>query len=168
MSTASARRFDARGFRDALGCFPTGVTVVTALRASGAFVGVTVSSFNALSLDPPLILWSLSNASPSLEAFVQAQQFAVNILAEGQVEISRRFATAAPDKFARLEVHEGLGGAPLIGGCAAYLECRAYAQHSGGDHVLFIGHVERYACDRMRRPLVFAGGRYVMTGSEIE
>ncbi|MCL4799944.1 MAG: flavin reductase family protein [Burkholderiales bacterium] len=166
MTTASAG-FDARGFRDALGCFPTGVTVVTALRASGAFVGVTVSSFNALSLEPPLVLWSLSTASPSLEAFAQASHFAVNILAEEQVDISRRFATSAPHKFARLEVHEGIGGVPLLGGCAAYLECRAYAQHSGGDHVLFIGHVERYACDRTRRPLVFARGRYVATGAEI-
>jgi len=166
MATAGAA-FDARGFRDALGCFPTGVTVVTALHESGAFVGMTINSFNALSLEPPLILWSLATRSPSLAAFEQAAHFAINILADDQVEVSRRFAAAGGNKFTQLEVHEGLAGVPLIAGCAAYLECRSYVQHSGGDHVLFIGHVERFACDPARRPLVFARGKYLSTGEEI-
>jgi flavin reductase (DIM6/NTAB) family NADH-FMN oxidoreductase RutF len=159
--------FDAREFRRALGMFPTGVAVVTARAASGAFVGLTINSFSSLSLEPPLVLWSLNAASPSLGAFDRAQHFAVNVLAEDQVELSKRFASQRPNKFAHLEVRAGVDGVPLIAGCAAHLECRTYARHNGGDHILFIGHVERLGYDTHKRPLVFYGGRYLTAGTDI-
>jgi flavin reductase (DIM6/NTAB) family NADH-FMN oxidoreductase RutF len=156
--------FDARDFRSALGMFPTGVAVVTTRAPSGAFVGLTINSFSSLSLDPPLVLWSLNVRSPSTSVFERATHFAVNILCDQQVEVSKRFASPAANKFAQIEVDAGIGDVPLIRGCAAHIECRAHAQHDGGDHLLFIGHVERYAYDRARRPLVFHGGRYCLSG----
>jgi len=166
MADASAA-LDERDFRNALGAFPTGVAVVTTRAASGAFIGLTVNSFSSLSLDPPLVLWSLNVDSPSLAAFDRAPYFAVNILADDQVDISKRFGASRPNKFTRLEVHAGIGGVPLLAGCAAHLECRTYARHNGGDHMLFIGHVERVAFDQTKRPLVFYGGKYLTTGTSI-
>lgn len=163
----AAARFDALEYRKALGTFPTGVAVVTTVAPSGAFVGLTINSFSSLSLEPPLVLWSLQLASPSLGVFDRARHFAVNILAEGQVELSRRFASQVPNKFTDLEVHAGLEGLPLIAGCAARLECRAAARHNGGDHVLFIGQVERFEYDTRKRPLVFYAGRYHAAGSDL-
>jgi flavin reductase (DIM6/NTAB) family NADH-FMN oxidoreductase RutF len=156
--------FDSREFRNALGMFPTGVAVVTTRAGNGAFVGLTINSFSSLSLDPPLVLWSLNSRSPSAAAFERATHFAVNILCHDQVEISRRFASQVPNKFAELEVDAGLGDVPLIRGCSARIECRAHARHDGGDHLLFIGHVERFAYDREKRPLVYHGGRYCLSG----
>jgi flavin reductase (DIM6/NTAB) family NADH-FMN oxidoreductase RutF len=130
----TAATFDAREYRRALGTFPTGVAVVTTRAPSGAFVGLTINSFSSLSLEPPLVLWALNLGSPSLGAFDRAQYFAVNILAEDQVELSRRFASPA---------------------------------HNGGDHVLFIGHVERFGYDAQKRPLVFFAGKYLTAGSDI-
>jgi flavin reductase (DIM6/NTAB) family NADH-FMN oxidoreductase RutF len=165
--SAPTTLFDRREFRNALGCFPTGVAVVTTLAPSGAFVGLTINSFSSLSLDPPLVLWSLNGSSPSLGAFDRAPYFAVNILADDQVEVSRRFASPAPNKFAGLEVHAGIEGTPLIAGCAAHIECRTYTRHNGGDHVLFIGHVERFDYDAARSPLVFCCGQYRRPGGSI-
>ena len=162
-----AATFDTREFRRALGTFPTGVAVVTTRAASGAFVGLTINSFSSLSLEPPLVLWSLNVASPNLAVFDRARYFAVNILAEDQVELSKRFASQVANKFLDLEVHAGLGGVPLIAGCTACLECRAAARHNGGDHILFIGHVERFGYDTQKRPLVFYAGRYLAAGSDI-
>ena len=163
----SAAGFDTRAFRRALGTFPTGVAVVTARAPSGAFIGLTINSFSSLSLDPPLVLWSLNLASPSLGTFDRAPRFAVNILAEDQVELSRRFASQVANRFADLEVHAGIEGVPLLAGCAARLECRAVARHNGGDHVLFIGQVERFARDPRRRPLVYYAGRYHAAGNDL-
>jgi 3-hydroxy-9,10-secoandrosta-1,3,5(10)-triene-9,17-dione monooxygenase reductase component len=163
----TAATFDTREFRRALGTFPTGVAVVTTRAASGAFVGLTINSFTSVSLEPPLVLWALNATSPNLGAFDRAPYFAVNILAEDQVELSKRFAAPAGNKFARLEVHAGLEDMPLIAGCAAHLQCRTYARHNGGDHVLFIGHVERFGYDSQKRPLVFYSGRYLAAGTDI-
>jgi len=157
---------DPRELRNALGTYPTGVTVVTTLDANGAFVGLTVNSFSSLSLDPPLVLWSLNVRSPNLAAFDRAPYFAVNVLAEEQVEISRHFAKRGA-RFERLEAHTGLGGVPLLAGCAAHIQCRTDARHNGGDHVLFIGRVERLAYDVAKRPLVFWGGRYHSAGGAL-
>jgi flavin reductase (DIM6/NTAB) family NADH-FMN oxidoreductase RutF len=151
--------------RRALGCFPTGVTVITTLDPDGAFVGLTVNSFNSLSLDPPLILWSLGTRSSNRRAFEAAGHFAVNILAEDQAAISRRFASPARHKFHGVATHAGLAGAPLIEGCAAYIECRTHSTQVAGDHLLFIGRVERVHTAG-RRPLVYAGGRYCGVGPE--
>jgi 3-hydroxy-9,10-secoandrosta-1,3,5(10)-triene-9,17-dione monooxygenase reductase component len=163
----TAATFDTREYRRALGTFPTGVAVVTTRAPSGAFVGLTINSFSSLSLEPPLVLWALNTGSPSLAAFDRAQYFAVNILAEDQVELSRRFASPVANKFSHLEVHAGIEGVPLIAGCAARLEFRPAARHNGGDHILFIGHVERFGYDAQKRPLVFFAGRYLTAGSDI-
>lgn len=156
----SAPAIDRRELRKTLACFPTGVTVVTAVAPNGEYVGLTVNSFNSLSLDPPLVLWSLMSSSRSMAAFERATHFAVNILAEGQVEISRLFSSKATRKFAGLELKPGIGGAPLIAGCAAYIECRSHSKQRGGDHTLFIGEVERHRASS-KQPLVFVHGHYL-------
>jgi len=145
--------------RVALGQYATGVAVVTAADADGRPVGLTVNSFASVSLDPPLVLWSLGRNSACLPAFKACSHFAVNVLAAEQVELSNRFAAAALDKFAHLEWTPGLGGAPLLAGCCARFECHNQTHHPGGDHLIFIGRVERFAREE-RPPLVFHGGRY--------
>lgn len=159
----SGKPFTERELRNALGCFATGVTVVTARSSDGKPVGLTVNSFNSLSLDPPLVLWSLGVSSPLVPAFEQATHFAVNILGEDQVEISQRFALREVDKFSDLTVRKGAGGVPLIEGCAAVIECRRASQQRHGDHLLFIGEVERVAATSMK-PLVYLHGRYASVG----
>ena len=169
-----------QALRTALGRFATGVTIVTCVDAAGQRVGLTANSFGALSLEPPLVLWSLRRASPSLPAFEAASHFAVNVLAESQVELSRRFARPMPlpeahpdttrdpvgartDKFGEGGWSAGLGGAPVLAGCAAVFECERVAAHDGGDHRLFIGRVLRLA-DLAIAPLLFQGGHYHMLG----
>ena len=159
-SSAVPGEFDCRAFRDALGCFATGIAVVTACAPDGSFVGLTVNSFNSVSLDPPLVLWSLDLGSPSLDAFRNATHYAVNILAAGQEEISQRFAMRAADKFGDLDVCTGFGGVPLLHGCCAWFECANEAQYPGGDHLIFLGRVERFSADAARAPLLYHGGRY--------
>jgi flavin reductase (DIM6/NTAB) family NADH-FMN oxidoreductase RutF len=163
MNAPPASTLGARELRAALGRFATGVTIVTCRDAAGTPVGLTCNSFNALSLDPPLVLWSLRRASPSVAAFVAAPHFAVNVLAEDQVELSRRFASSGADKFADGVWHDGTGGAPLLVGAAATFECATASQQDAGDHVLFIGRVLRLA-DAALPPLVFHGGRYHLLG----
>jgi flavin reductase (DIM6/NTAB) family NADH-FMN oxidoreductase RutF len=163
-----SRTLDTRALRNALGRFATGVTIVTCVDAAGERVGLTANSFNALSLEPPLVLWSLRRASPNLAAFEAASHFAVNVLAESQVELSRRFAAPWPAEGAGGRFDEGswsagLGGAPVLAGCAAVFECERVMAHDGGDHRLFIGRVQRLA-DIATAPLVFQGGRYHMLG----
>ena len=154
---------DRRELRNALGAFPTGVTIVTTRASNGSFVGLTVNSFNSLSLDPPLILWSINDGSASLAAFEQSSHFAVNILCEEQAEVSRRFASAVSNKFGGLDILDGAGGVPVIAGCAAHLECRTYSHQRAGDHVLFIGQVERFThC--AKRPLIYYRGNYFAAG----
>jgi 4-hydroxyphenylacetate 3-hydroxylase, reductase component len=149
--------------RAALGRFATGVTIVTCLDAHGQRLGLTANSFNALSLAPPLVLWSLRQVSPSLPAFRMASHFAVNVLAENQVELSRRFASPAADKFALGHWSDGEGGAPVLTGCAAVFECRSLPAQEAGDHVLFFGEVLR-AAEAAVAPLLFQAGHYRMLG----
>jgi flavin reductase (DIM6/NTAB) family NADH-FMN oxidoreductase RutF/DNA-binding IclR family transcriptional regulator len=154
--------FDSRELRQVLGSFVTGVTVMTTVDEAGKYYGLTANSFSSVSLDPPLILWSQSLTAPSHPVFRDAERFAVNILAEDQVEISNRFARGGEDKFSGIAIRRGLGGVPLIEGCSAYLECRRVTNYAGGDHAVFLGQVERI--DRTeRRPLAFGGGRYMVT-----
>jgi flavin reductase (DIM6/NTAB) family NADH-FMN oxidoreductase RutF len=150
-------RRSAREFRNALAGFPTGVTVVTARSDEGRVAGVTVNSFCSVSLAPPLLLWCLSKAAPSRVVFEAASHFAIHVLAANQGLLSRRFSRASRDKFAGLEVGEGLGGAPTLGGVVALFECRRAKCHDGGDHIIIIGTVERYRYSR-REPLVFHSG----------
>jgi len=155
--------FDARALRNALGRFATGVTIVTTVDAAGVPVGLTANSFNSLSLEPPLVLWSLRSASPSLAAFVAAPRFAVNVLGEAHVELSRRFASAVDDKFADGAWARGPGGMPLLAGCAAVFECERVSHQQQGDHMLFIGRVLRIA-EAPVPPLLFQAGHYRLLG----
>ncbi len=148
-----------RALRDALGAFATGVTVVTALDVDGSPIGLTVNSFNSVSLEPPLVVWSLALASSSLAAFRASSHYAINVLALDQAWLSQRFASRQKDKFAGLEIEPGLGGAPLLRGCCACFECANETQHAGGDHLVFIGRVERFS-HFAKEPLVYQGGRY--------
>lgn len=154
-------RFDARELRHVLGAFVTGVTVITSVDEHGKAHGLTANSFSSVSLDPPLVLWSQSLTAPSHPVFAAADRFVVNILAEDQIGISNQFARGGADKFASCQVREGLGGVPLIEGCAAYLECRKVNSYPGGDHMVFLGQVERIE-RAQRKPLVFGGGRYLV------
>lgn len=161
--SATLAAVDTRHLRNALGRFATGVTIVSCLDADGGFVGLTANSFNALSLEPPLVLWSLREASPSLHAFLAAPRFAVNVLAEAQVELSRRFASRREDKFGDGLWALGEQGAPVLAGCAAVFECEQVSQQVAGDHRLFIGRV--LACTESAvPPLVFQGGHYHLLG----
>lgn len=146
-------------FRQALGTFTTGVTIVTALDAAGVDVGMTVNSFNSVSLTPPMVLWSLGRSSSNIAAFLQAKSFAVHVLADGQDDLATRFATKGIERFAGVEVERGSTGVPLLAGVSARFECRTAFQYEGGDHVIFVGEVISYE-HWDRDPLVFKHGRF--------
>ena len=150
--------FQSSELRQAFGAFATGVTVVTTT-FEGKRYGVTANSFSSVSLDPPMVLWSLARTSSSFVAFENASAFAVHILAADQQPISDRFASKGIDKFAGVEALEGLDGVPLLTGCAARFECRTAFRYEGGDHLIFVGEVA--ALDHApSEPLLFHGGRY--------
>ncbi len=151
---------DSQHFRAALGMFATGVTVITARSADGSLVGLTANSFNSVSLAPPLVLWSLARRAGSLPVFTHGSHYAINILAADQKELAQRFATRDIDRFAGLATEEGAGGVPLIPGCAAVFECANRSQYEEGDHVIFVGEVERCTAQPGAQPLIFHGGRY--------
>jgi flavin reductase (DIM6/NTAB) family NADH-FMN oxidoreductase RutF len=152
----------AEALRSALGRFANGVTVVSCRLADGGLVGLTANSFNSVSLDPPLILWSLSKRARSLEAFRSATHFGVNVLAWDQVEIAQRFSQPVANRFAGIAFHEGEGGVPLLDGCVARFVCVTHHQYEGGDHLIFVGRV--HTCSAEDRPaLVYYGSRYAMT-----
>ena len=147
---------DPRSFRKALGCFATGVTVVTTQHPdTQAPAGVTVSAFSSLSLEPPLVLFCLGNKTSSLEAFKANGHFAINVLAEGQRDLSIRFASRSEDKWAGLKFERGLGDVPLLGGCLATLECKLVNTVDGGDHVIFIGEVQNMMHQEGGSPLIY-------------
>jgi flavin reductase (DIM6/NTAB) family NADH-FMN oxidoreductase RutF/DNA-binding IclR family transcriptional regulator len=158
----SSQPFDTIELRQTLGAFVTGVTVITAVDRDGKAYGLTANSFTSVSLNPPLVLWNQSLTAPSYPIFRDAERFAVNILADDQIDVSKRFSTPANggDRFAGLGVRAGLGGIPLIEGCAAYIECRKESSFPGGDHAVFLGRVEKVG-QSTRKPLVFGGGKYL-------
>lgn len=158
---AATAAFDKKQFREVLGTFVTGVTVVTTTDATGKRYGVTANSFNSVSLDPPLVLWSQSVTTSSYPGFRDSDAFAVNILAADQVHISNHFAKSADEKFADIQHTLGIGNVPLLDGAAATLECTKVATYPGGDHVVYLGRVERIA-RHDRRPLAFGGGKYMV------
>lgn len=158
---------DARAYRNALGHYPTGVTVVTTRRASGEPIGLTANSFSSVSLSPPLVLWSLARRSGSLEAFVGSSHYAINILAADQQQLSKRFATPTAEKYDGVQWVPGVGGAPLLEGAAVQLICVNYRQMDGGDHIIFLGEVVEYRVLN-RPPLIFCQGRYVETPAELD
>jgi 3-hydroxy-9,10-secoandrosta-1,3,5(10)-triene-9,17-dione monooxygenase reductase component len=150
-----------RQFRAALGAFATGVTIVTTRNAAGEDIGLTANSFNSVSLDPPMVLWSLARKSLSLPAFLESGYFAVHVLAASQEELSVTFATRGADKFADLAVTRGAGGIPLLPGCSALFQCKTAFNYEGGDHVIFVGEVQEFEHFN-RPPLVFHSGRYAV------
>jgi flavin reductase (DIM6/NTAB) family NADH-FMN oxidoreductase RutF len=158
--------FDCRAFRNALGTFATGITVVTALAPHGEWIGLTVSSFNSVSLDPPLILWSLARTSPNLSAFEAASHYSVSVLSANQQAISDRFSARGGDRFDGIPVRIGMRGVPLVEGCCAWFECANEARYPGGDHVIFVGRVEHFGKGEVPSPLVFHDGRYCKLQSD--
>ncbi len=151
--------FDGMAFRRALGTFVTGVTIVTTLDAFGRPAGLTANSFNSVSLDPPMVLWSLALDSTSLPAFRHAEWWAVHVLAADQEVLSNRFARRDNAKFDGLPTQPGPGGIPLLDGCAARFVCRAAFEYEGGDHAIFLGEVSDFL-QTDRTPLVYHQGRY--------
>jgi flavin reductase (DIM6/NTAB) family NADH-FMN oxidoreductase RutF len=150
---------DARALRSALGAFATGVAIVTTRDAEAALHGLTVNSFASVSLDPPLALWSLHKSSHSRAAFEAAPSFAINVLGRHQADLARLFARPHADRFAGLALGEGLDGAPTLIDSIASFECRRVAAHDGGDHIVFVGRIDRFRADQ-RPPLVFSRGRF--------
>jgi 3-hydroxy-9,10-secoandrosta-1,3,5(10)-triene-9,17-dione monooxygenase reductase component len=155
----SQATFDPSLFRKALGTFATGVTVVTTSGLAAEDIGLTANSFNSVSLDPPLILWSLAKSSLSLAAFRAAEHFAVHILGEDQEDISGRFARRGEDKFAGVELERGPAAIPMLKHFAARFVCRTAYQYEGGDHIIFVGEVVAFD-QHARAPLLFHGGQY--------
>ncbi len=150
-----------RPFRNALAMFATGVAVITAPRETGAPVGITVASFNSVSLDPPLVLFSVDRRCQSLADLCASPRFAVNVLTESQQVLSNRFAKANSDKWDGIDfcTHDCNSQVLLTDALAAF-ECEPYARHDGGDHVIFVGRVVRYRVRQEGRPLIFFGGKY--------
>ena len=161
--------FDERTFRDALSVFPTGVAVVTAVSQTGERLGLTVSSFNSVSLSPPLVLFSVSRAAYSFSAWQRVERYAVNILNEDQEIVSNRFARAMGDKWDGVTVLVGATGVPILPNVLVGFECVAHARHDGGDHEIFVGRVVAISPLHAAspRPLVFFRGRYGKLSTEV-
>jgi len=145
--------------RHALSRFATGVAVVTTRTKQGKLEALTANSFSAVSLDPPLVLWSLGQNAPSLPSFLDSGYFAVNVLAADQCDLSRHFAMRAENKFANLTYAAGLGGCPLLSGTLASFQCSTENTVVAGDHIIFIGRIQR-ATYRDGEPLIFSAGQY--------
>ncbi|WP_322516612.1 flavin reductase family protein [Rhodopseudomonas palustris] len=157
---------DQRSFRSALSQFATGVAVITARGEANALIGMTMSSFNSVSLDPPLILFSVDRRALSLAAMQAADGYAVNILSRGQEALSNQFAKASSDKWSNVSHSIGHAEAPLLAGALAHFECAPYAQYDGGDHVIFVGRVVRFGVREDEEPLVFFRGKYQCLGRQ--
>ncbi|HWI09847.1 MAG TPA: flavin reductase [Burkholderiaceae bacterium] len=161
------RAFDPKEFRKTLGTFTTGVTIITTRAADGTPVGITANSFNSVSLDPPMVLWSLARNARSLAAFDKAQHWAVHILSADQEPLSNRFARSSEDKFSGVPVDTGIGDVPLLSNCTSRLQCRTSFKYEGGDHIIFVGEV--LAFDRNDvAPLVFHGGAYAVAARKTD
>ena len=157
---AASPSFSPQAFRKALGCFATGVTIVTARSAEGELFGLTASSFNSVSLNPPLVLWSLSREAGSMQVFASGSHYAINILAADQKELAERFASKRPDRWLDVAFTDSECGAPLLTGAAATFECFNRSRYEEGDHVIFVGEVERCQHHGGMSPLLYHGGRF--------
>lgn len=151
---------DARTLRDALGCFATGVTIVTATGSDGVPMGLTANSFTSVSLDPPLLLVCIANNASSAEVLKSAKHFAVNVLQIGQQPTSNLFASKGDDRFAETPWSYGESRAPIIDGSLSIFECEQYAIHEGGDHFILVGHVLKASFEPHRDPLLYFRGKY--------
>jgi len=152
-------KLDSRELRNVLGCFGTGVTVVTTLDNDGQKVGLTANSFSSVSLDPPIVLWSLSKQSKSVNAFMESSRFVINVLSMEQLPLSKQFSQPLDDRFIGVSSSEGLGSLPVLNDCAANIECRAVSSQEVGDHILFLGQIERYNYLE-KETLLFCNGAY--------
>jgi flavin reductase (DIM6/NTAB) family NADH-FMN oxidoreductase RutF len=154
--------FTERQFRDALGRFPTGVVIVSSVAQSGEWLGITVSSFNSVSLSPPLVLFSIARHAVSFDAWRNVPRFAVGVLDEHQEELSNRFARSMGEKWKGLSPIMGSTGLPLLPNTLVTFECETFSRHDGGDHEIVIGRVVELHHSRTRSggPLVVAEGRY--------
>jgi flavin reductase (DIM6/NTAB) family NADH-FMN oxidoreductase RutF len=150
---------EAARLRQALGHFATGVTVITTCTRAGKLEGLTANSFSSVSLDPPLVLWSLRRTAASLASFQDSGSFAVNVLASAQLELAQHFARPSRSKFEAVAFTRGHGGCPILDGALATFECSVETTTGGGDHVVFIGRVHHAIC-RDGEPLIFSAGRY--------
>lgn len=158
VATAS---FDKRTLRDAFGSFATGVTIVTTAGPDGVDIGLTANSFSSVSLEPPMVLWSLARTSSNIDAFRNSGHFAVHILSADQEALSGRFASKVQDRFEGLALDRGPDGIPMLQDCMASFACKLAYQYEGGDHVIFVGEIVDFS-HSARKPLVFHGGRYGM------
>jgi flavin reductase (DIM6/NTAB) family NADH-FMN oxidoreductase RutF len=159
---APSRTFDRRQFRDALSQFATGVTIITTRLGDGSFLGLTASSFNSVSLDPPLVLWSLAGAASSLPVFTANSHYVINVLAGHQQALAERFAQRIDNRFDGVDFILSRTGLPVLKGVAAWFECHNRSRYPEGDHVIFVGEVEH--CEASpQAALVFHGGRFVST-----
>ena len=159
-SKARPPGFSRTEFRASLAMFATGVTIVTARTASGELVGLTANSFNSVSLSPPLVLWSLSQAASSMATFSAGSHYAINILAADQKELAERFASKHADRWDGVAFDEGVAGAPLLAGAAASFECFNRSRYEEGDHVIFVGEVECCSHRDDAAPLLYHGGKF--------
>ncbi len=160
-AATSGPGFDGRALRDAFGSFATGVTIVTTVGPAGEDIGLTANSFSSVSLDPPMVLWSLARSAASIEAFRNCGQFAVHILSADQEKLSSRFASKGIDRFEGLALDHGPGGIPMLRDCMARFACKLAYQYEGGDHLIFVGEILDFS-HSAQKPLVFHGGRYGM------
>ena len=159
MDDSLNKPFDSCGFRQALGQFPTGVCIITGT-AGGIRLGMTMSSFNSLSLDPPLVLFSIDRRAVSLNLWLLAEGYAINVLSENQKDMSNRFARSQSNKWEGTSYALGAFEAPILPGTVAVFECIPWATYDGGDHTLFVVEVKRFRMSPDRQPLVFGKGRY--------
>ncbi len=156
----SPPQLDTKQFRQAMSQFATGVTVITAALADGSFYGVTINSFNSVSLAPPLVLWSLAHSASSMAAFSAAPCYVINVLAGDQIELAQRFSRQGGDRFEQLPFTLSAQGVPVLSGTVAWFECRQRSRYPEGDHVIFVGEVER-CHSHPDRTLGFHRGRFI-------
>ena len=161
---AAQRDFDAQQFRQALSQFATGVTVITTRLADGSFRGLTASSFNSVSLDPPLVLWSLGGLANSLPIFSGNSHYVINVLGAGQAALAERFSRRTEDPFGGVAYTLSRTGQPILAGVSAWFECHNRSRYPEGDHVIFVGEVEDCAL-QAQDSLIFHGGRFGSTQS---
>lgn len=155
----SAQSSGSRALRNLLGQFATGVTVITTRGGDGRYMGMTANSFSSVSLDPPLVHWSLPRSAPSLADFLSASHFAINVLGADQHDLSGHFARDSADEFAGIAYRTGAGGVPILDGAIATLVCRNVTQYEGHDHLIFLGQIEQYRHSG-GEPLVFHADQY--------
>ena len=159
IQSAAPAPFDSRHFRHALSQFATGVTIITTRTADGTMLGLTATSFNSVSLEPPLVLWSLGCAASSMVGFNASTHYVINVLAADQSALANRFASRIADRFDGIELDVSPTGQPILRGAVAWFECSNRSRYPEGDHVIFVGEVTQ--CEvAPRAPLVYYGGAY--------